>query len=101
MSWFAGSKDYQNAEFVAKYVEMFGGTPDDIEEDSANAFTVGQVLQQAVEKIKSIDNKLLIDELHRGTYKTVGGPLSFGAAGRPQGGLLLPPGRGPQGPTAW
>lgn len=82
MSWFAEAKEYQNAEFVAKYIEIFGGSADDMEEDSANAFTVGQVLQQAVEKIKSIDNKALIEELHRGTYRTVVGPLCFDAAGR-------------------
>ena len=101
MSWFAGSKDYQNAEFVAKYVEMFGGTPDDIEEDSANAFTVGQVLQQAVEKLKSIDNKQLIEELHRGTYRTVVGPLSFDAVGRPKGGFMLLQWRGPKFLIVW
>jgi branched-chain amino acid transport system substrate-binding protein len=96
MSWFAEAKEYQNAEFVAAYVQMFGGSPDDIEEDSANAFTVGQVLQQAVEKIKSIDNKLLIEELHRGTYKTVVGPLSFDADGRPKGSFMLLQWRGPK-----
>ncbi len=101
MSWFAASKDYQNAEFVAKYVEMFGGTPDDIEEDSANAFTVGQVLQQAVEKLKSIDNKQLIEELHRGTYRTVVGPLSFDAVGRPKGGFMLLQWRGPKFLIVW
>lgn len=101
MSWFAEAKEFQNAEFVAKYVEMFGGSPDEIEEDSANAFTVGQVLQQAVEKIKSIDNKLLIEELHRGTYKTVVGPLSFDAAGRPKGSFMLLQWRGPKFVIVW
>lgn len=96
MSWFAEAKEYQNAEFVAKYIEIFGGSADDMEEDSANAFTVGQVLQQAVEKIKSIDNKALIEELHRGTYRTVVGPLSFDAAGRPKGSFMLLQWRGPK-----
>lgn len=89
ISWFPGSKDYQNAEFVSTFVKMFGGQPDDIAEDAANAFTVGQVLQQAVEKIKSLDNKQLIEELHRGTYRTIVGPLSFDAVGRPKGGFML------------
>ena len=96
MSWFAEANEFQNKEFVAAYVQMFGGSPDDIDEDSANAFTVGQVLQQAVEKTKSIDNKLLIEELHRGTYKTVVGPLSFDPAGRPKGSFMLLQWRGPK-----
>jgi branched-chain amino acid transport system substrate-binding protein len=74
---------------VAKYVEMFGGEPGDIPEDVANAFTVGQVLQQAAEKIQSIDNAALIEELHQGTYQTVVGPLSFDEVGMPQGSFML------------
>jgi branched-chain amino acid transport system substrate-binding protein len=89
ISWFSDSKEYQNAEFVAKYVEMFGGAMGDIPEDAANAFTVGQVLQQAVENIKSIDNAALISELHKGDYKTVVGPLSFDETGAPQGSYML------------
>lgn len=89
ISWFPDSKDYQNAEMVARYVEMFGGNPGDIPEDVANAFTVGQVLQQAADSIQSIDNAALIEELHKGTYQTVVGPLSFDEVGRPQGSFML------------
>jgi branched-chain amino acid transport system substrate-binding protein len=89
VSWYPEGNDYQNAEFVAKYVEMNGGTLGDIAEDAANAFTVGQVLQQAVEKIGSIDNEALIEELHRGTYDTIVGPLSFDETGAPQGNYML------------
>lgn len=89
ISWYPEATEFQNKEFVQAYVQMFRGSPDDIEEDSANAFTVGQVLQQAVEKIKSLDNKALIEELHRGTYKTVVGPLSFDAVGRPKGSFMI------------
>jgi branched-chain amino acid transport system substrate-binding protein len=89
ISWFPDAHEYENDKFVAKYIEMFGGTSADIPEDAANAFTVGQVLQQAVEKIGSIDNKALIDELHRGTYKTVVGPLAFDETGAPQGSYML------------
>lgn len=89
ISWFPEANDYQNAAFVARYMEMFGGTLGDIPEDAANAFTVGQVLQQAVENIGSIDNAALIKELHRGTYKTIVGPLSFDKTGAPQGSFML------------
>lgn len=89
ISWFPEAEEYQNAEMVARYVEMFGGEPGDIPEDVANAFTVGQVLQQAVENIQSIDNAALIEELHQGTYETVVGPLSFDEVGMPQGSFML------------
>ncbi|MFQ5611095.1 MAG: amino acid ABC transporter substrate-binding protein [Anaerolineae bacterium] len=89
ISWFPEADEYQNAEFVARYVEMFGGSAGDIPEDAANAFTVGQVLQQAVENTGSIDNEALIEELHQGTYQTVVGPLSFDEVGAPQGSFML------------
>jgi branched-chain amino acid transport system substrate-binding protein len=89
VSWFPAGQDFQNQEMVAKYIEMFGGEPGDIPEDVANAFTVGQVLQQAVENIGSIDNAALIEELHQGIYSTVVGPLSFDEVGRPQGSFML------------
>ncbi|HLF88853.1 MAG TPA: amino acid ABC transporter substrate-binding protein [Anaerolineales bacterium] len=89
ISWFPEAKEFQNAEFTAKYIEMFGGTLGDIAEDSANAFTVGQVLQQAVANVDTIDNAALIDELHQGTYQTIVGPLSFDETGAPQGSYML------------
>lgn len=89
MSWYPQGPGFQNAEFVAKYVEMFGGGAGDIPEDAANAFTVGQVLQQAVENTQSIDNATLIEELHQGDYDTVVGTLSFDDVGRPQGSFMI------------
>jgi len=89
ISWFPEAEEFQNAEFVARYVEMFGGSPGDIPEDAANAFTVGQVLQQAVENIQSIDNAALIEELHASEYQTVVGPLSFDEVGAPKGSFMI------------
>ena len=89
ISWFPESQDYQNQEMVARYIDMFGGNAGDIPEDVANAFTVGQVLQQAAENIQSIDNTALIDELHKGTFQTVVGPLSFDEVGQPKGSFML------------
>ncbi len=89
ISWFPAATDFQNRDMVARYIEMFGGEEGDIPEDVANAFTVGQVLQQAVENVGSVDNAALIEELHQGTYDTVVGPLSFDEVGRPQGSFML------------
>lgn len=89
ISWFPDAREFQNDIFVTNYLKMFAGTPGDIPEDAANAFTVGQVLEQAVTKIGSIDNAALISELHQGTYKTVVGPISFDETGAPQGNYML------------
>lgn len=89
MSWFPEAQEFQNEVFVQGYVDMFGGEPGDIPEDAANAFTVGQVLQQAVENIQSTDNAALIDELHSAEFQTIVGPLSFDEVGRPQGTFMI------------
>jgi len=87
ISWFEDSTTETNPEFVAAFHEKYG--PDPIAEDSANAYTVGQVLQQAVENTQSIDNATLIDEMHSATFNTVVGPLKFDEVGRPQGSFMI------------
>ena len=89
ISWFPEANEHQNSVFVDTYNKLFGGSMADIPEDAANAFTVGQVLQQAVENIGSIDNAALIEELQQGSYDTIVGPLSFDETGAPQGSYML------------
>ena len=87
ISWFEASTTETNPEFVAAYHAKYGDEP--IAEDSANAYTVGQVLQQAIENTQSIDNAKLIEEMHSATFTTVVGPLSFDEAGRPKGSYMV------------
>jgi branched-chain amino acid transport system substrate-binding protein len=87
ISWFEDSTIETNPEFVKAFHDKNG--PDPIAEDSANAYTVGQIIQQAVENTQSIDNATLIDEMHRSTFQTVVGPLKFDELGRPQGSFMI------------
>jgi branched-chain amino acid transport system substrate-binding protein len=81
--WYAEANNPGNAQMVQEYVAKYGGKPDDISADVAEAYSVGQVLQQAVEKIKSIDNAKLIAELHSGdTFQTVQGNVKFDNTGQ-------------------
>jgi len=79
--WYPGVNTFQNKQMVQDFLAKFGGTADQISADSAEAFSVGQVLQQAVNKIKSIDNTKLIAELHSDTFQTVQGPAKFNDQG--------------------
>lgn len=87
ISWYEASTAETNPEFVKAYHAKYG--PDPIAEDSANAYTVGQILQQAVENTKSVDNAKIIADMHKATYKTVVGPLSFDDVGKPKGSFML------------
>ncbi len=75
--WFPDVQNYQNDDFVKSYSATFGGTPDNISSDTVQAYSTGQVLEQAVTKIHSIDNARLIDELHADTFSTLQGPVKF------------------------
>jgi len=87
ISWYEESTTETNPEFVAAYHAKYG--PDPIAEDTANAYTVGQILQQAVENTQGVDNAKLITEMHAATFKTVVGPLKFDEVGRPQGSFMI------------
>jgi branched-chain amino acid transport system substrate-binding protein len=85
--WTPDAKAYGNDKFVSEFVAKYGGDPGGISADAAEAYSVGQVVDQASKKANSIDNKKLIDALHSGTYQTVQGPMSFDSSGKPQGGV--------------
>jgi branched-chain amino acid transport system substrate-binding protein len=81
--WFPQATTPGNAQMVQEYLAKYGGTADGISSDVAEAYSVGQVVQQAVTKINSIDNTKLIAQLHSGdTYTTVQGPVKFDDTGQ-------------------
>jgi branched-chain amino acid transport system substrate-binding protein len=99
--WFAEANTPGNAQMVQEYVARFGGTYDGISSDVAEAYSVGEVVQQAVTKTGTVDNTKLIAQLHSGaTYMTVQGPVKFDSTGQNtaataylfqwQGGNLIP-----------
>src|SRR3954452_13615940 len=87
--WFPQEKSFGNAAFVKAYVKAYGGSAQTIDPTSAEAYAAGQLVQAVAAKTKSIDNKTIIDTLHKGTWKTVEGNLSWNAIGEPQGSDLL------------
>ena len=82
-AWYGGSQNPESQRMVAEYIKIYGGSPSSINADVAEAYSVGQVLQQAVEHLKSIDNAKIIQYLHSGvTLQTVQGPVKFDSLGR-------------------
>ena len=80
--WYPSINTFQNAQMVKDYLAKYGGTADGISSDVAEAFSVGQVFQQAATNINSIDNAKLITQLHSGkTYQSVQGPVKFNEQG--------------------
>jgi branched-chain amino acid transport system substrate-binding protein len=81
--WFAQATTPGNAQMVQEYLAQYGGTADGISSDVAEGYAVGQVIQQAVTKVGSLDNQKIIAELHSGdTFTTVQGPVKFDSTGQ-------------------
>lgn len=81
--WYPGANNPGNKDMVNAYIAKYGGTPDGISSDVAEAYSVGQVAQQAITKIGSLDQKKLIAELHSGdTFTTVQGTVKFDSTGQ-------------------
>jgi branched-chain amino acid transport system substrate-binding protein len=82
-AWYGGSPNPESQKMVSEYIKIYHGTPSDINADVAEAYSVGQVAQQAVEHLKSLDNAKVIAYLHSGvTLQSVQGPVKFDSLGR-------------------
>jgi branched-chain amino acid transport system substrate-binding protein len=75
--WFAGINTYQNTQFQKDYIAAYGGSAQDISSDTVQAYSVMQVLKQAIDKAGSIDNGKIIQELRSNTFNTLQGPVKF------------------------
>lgn len=80
--WWPGVTSYQNSDFVQFITKKYNIQPGDISSDSVQAFSVGQVLLQAVTKIQSLDNQKLLQELHTDTFQSLQGPVAFDSTGQ-------------------
>ena len=80
--WYPGEANPLSRAMVKAYLKKYGGKASDINADVAEAYSVGEVAQQAVTKINSLDNKKLIAYLHsHKTFSSVQGPVKFNSLG--------------------
>jgi len=81
-AWYPGSANPLSQAMVKAYVAKYGGTASGINADVAEAYSVGQVVDQAVTHDKSLSNASLISYLHSGvTLQSVQGPVRFNSLG--------------------
>jgi len=81
--WYPGYANPASQKMVNEYVAKYGGSPSDVNADVAEAYSVGQVMAQAVTATKGTDNPKIITYLHSGvTISTVQGPVRFDNFGK-------------------
>jgi branched-chain amino acid transport system substrate-binding protein len=80
--WYPGFANAASQNMVKEYVAQYGGTASGVNADVAEAYSVGQVLQQAVKATGGTDNAKIISYLHSGvTLQTVQGAVKFDSLG--------------------
>src|ERR1700733_9901291 len=81
-SWYPGYADTASEKMVSEYVAQYGGSASDVNADVAEAYSVGQVVAQAITAVGSVDNAKIISYLHSGvTLTTVQGTVKFDSLG--------------------
>jgi branched-chain amino acid transport system substrate-binding protein len=81
-SWWPGYNNTESQQMVKEYVAKYGGNDSGVNADVAEAYSVGQVMAQAVIATGGINNAKIISYLHSGAkLKTVQGPVMFDALG--------------------
>jgi branched-chain amino acid transport system substrate-binding protein len=80
--WYPGYANPASQAMVKEYTAKYGGTASDVNADVAEAYSVGQVMNQAVTATKGTDNSAIIQYLHSGVVLTsVQGPVKFDSLG--------------------
>ncbi len=80
--WYPGYDLASSKALVNEYVAKYGGTPSDVNADVAEAYSVGEVVDQAVTATGGTDNAKIISYLHSGvTLSSVQGPVKFDSLG--------------------
>ncbi len=81
-AWYPGYADTASQKMVSEYVAQYGGSASGVNADVAEAYSVGQVVAQAITAVGSVDNAKIISYLHSGaTLTTVQGSAKFDALG--------------------
>ena len=80
--WYPGIANQESQQMVQEYVKQYGGTVSGINADVAEAYSVGQIMAQAVIATHGTNNAKIIAYLHSGvTLNSVQGPVKFDALG--------------------
>ncbi len=80
--WYGGFRKADSQQMVKEYIAKYGGTASEVNADVAEAYSVGQVMTEAVQATHSLSNAKITAYLHSGAaFDTVQGPVKFNTLG--------------------
>jgi branched-chain amino acid transport system substrate-binding protein len=81
-AWYPGYQNATSEKMVQEYVAKYGGTASGVNADVAEAYSVGEVTEQAVKATGGTSGSKIIAYLHSGvTLSSVEGPVKFNSLG--------------------
>ncbi len=81
-AWYPGYANPVSQAMVKEYAKLYGGSPSDVGADVAEAYSVGQVTEQAVKATGGTDGAKIIAYLHSNvTLSSVQGAVKFDSLG--------------------
>jgi branched-chain amino acid transport system substrate-binding protein len=81
-AWYPSYANTASQKMVSEYVAQYGGSAAGVNADVAEAYAVGQVVQQAITATGAVDNAKIISYLHSGvTLNSVQGAVKFDSLG--------------------
>ena len=81
-AWYGGSANPLSKTMVAEYIKKYGGTAAGVSSDVAEAYSVGEVVAQAVKATGGFNNAKIMAYLHgKHTMSSVQGPVKFNSLG--------------------
>ncbi len=82
-AWYGGSANPLSKKMVAEYIKLYGGTAAGVSSDVVEAYSVGEVMAQAVQATGGFDNAKIISYLHSGAVlQSAQGPVKFNSVGQ-------------------
>lgn len=87
--WYPATQALGRVEFASAYLAKYGGTVDQNDNSTAEAYAASQVVEDVARQSGKINNATIIRTLHSGSWPTVLGNLSWDAVGQPQGAFAL------------
>jgi branched-chain amino acid transport system substrate-binding protein len=80
--WSGGLANAESHQMIQNYIAKYGGTASQVNTDTAETYSAGQILADAVNATNSLDNAKIIAYLHSGvTVQSVQGPAKFDDVG--------------------
>lgn len=85
LGWYPEADTFGNEEFTSAWLEEHGGALEEISNEPAETFAVGQMIAQVIEEIGTFDNQAIIEAMRSKPWPSMQGTIEWDEVGLPKG----------------